>query len=175
FLFVGEQKLVVKAVSYGTFARDERGDLYPPHATVARDFALMRAANIDTIRTYTPPPAWLLAEARAAGLRVLVGVYWDAQACVFDDPERLRAAGAVVREAVAVGRAFPDVVLASSIGNEIPPLVVRFHGCRTVQRFLHRLFLAAKAEDPGALVTYGNYPSTEFLDLDFLDFATINV
>ena len=32
-----------------------------------------------------------------------------------------------------------------------------------------------RAEDPGCLVTYVNYPSTEYLDLPFLDFVSFNV
>ena len=32
-----------------------------------------------------------------------------------------------------------------------------------------------KREDPGALVTYVNYPTTEYLDLSFLDFVCFNV
>ena len=37
------------------------------------------------------------------------------------------------------------------------------------------LYDAAKAEDPGALVTYVNYPTTEYLDLSFFDLYTFNV
>jgi len=33
----------------------------------------------------------------------------------------------------------------------------------------------AKQADPDGLVTYANYPPTEYLDLSFLDFATFNV
>src|SRR5207253_1385329 len=38
-----------------------------------------------------------------------------------------------------------------------------------------RLYRAAKAEDPSAPVTYVNYPSTEYLQLPFLDLACFNV
>ena len=52
---------------------------------------------------------------------------------------------------------------------------MRWYGHRKIERFLKRLYLAAKAEDPTALVTYVNYPSTEYLDLPFLDFVSFNV
>jgi GT2 family glycosyltransferase len=162
-------------VAYGTFAADARGDLYPPRDVVRRDFAAMRAAHVDAIRTYTPPPDWLFEEARGTGLRVLVGIYWDCRNCAFDDPRTLRGAEAAVRAAVARCRRFPDVVLAYAIANEIPPLTVRFHGRRVIERFLHRLYGVAKSEDPEGLVTYANYPTTEFLDLGFLDFCLLNV
>src|SRR2546427_8574169 len=42
-------------------------------------------------------------------------------------------------------------------------------------RYLERLYRAAKDEDPEGLVTYVNYPSTEYLRLDFLDFMCFNV
>src|SRR4030095_12377170 len=138
-------------------------------------FQLMRECNVNAIRTYTPPPDWLLEEARAAGLRVLSGIYWEGRNCNYDDPAALRGAVAAVEEAVSRLKAYPDVLLAHVICNEVPPLVARFHGRRTIERFLRELYEAAKREDPGALVTYGNFPSTEFLQLDFVDFYTLNV
>ncbi len=175
FLFVGNEKLTVKAVTYGTFAPDARGDRFPAPETVARDFNLMREANVNAIRTYTPPPDWLLEEARAAGLRVLSGIYWEGRNCSYDDPATFRQAAEAVGAAVSRLKAYPDVVLAHVIGNEVPPLIARFHGPRTVERFLRQLYEEAKEEDPGALVTYGNFPSTEFLQLDFVDFYMLNL
>src|SRR5581483_5652928 len=40
---------------------------------------------------------------------------------------------------------------------------------------VERLYEAAKDEDPAALVTYVNYPSTEYLQLPFLDLVAFNV
>src|SRR5438105_10105141 len=53
--------------------------------------------------------------------------------------------------------------------------MVRWYGHRRVARFLKRLYQAAKAEDPAGLVTYVNYPSTEYLQLPFVDFMCFNV
>lgn len=175
FLWLGDRKLTVKGVTYGTFAAAPSGDRYPARERVRSDMAAMRQAGFNTVRTYTTPPNWFLDEARAAGLRVLVGIHWEGRDCRFDDPESLRDASAAVREAVSRCKHHPDVVLAYVIANEIPPLVTRFHGRRVIERFLFRLFEAAKEADPDGLVTYGNYPSTEFLQLDFLDFHTLNV
>jgi glycosyltransferase involved in cell wall biosynthesis len=174
-LWLGEHKLTVKGATYGTFAAGPDGTLFPPRGVVRDDFAAMVRAGVNTVRVYTPPPDWLLHEARAAGLRVLCGVHWESRDCVFDDRRALRAAEHAVRDAVRRLRAFPDVVLAYVIGNEVPPLVARFHGRRTIERALARLCAVARREDPGCLVTYGTYPSTEFLQLDFLDFLTLNV
>src|SRR3989441_11681376 len=40
--------------------------------------------------------------------------------------------------------------------------------------YLERLYGAAKAEDPTALVTYVNYPSSEYLQPPFLDLVCFN-
>ena len=74
FLFVGDQKLYVRGVTYGTFRPDARGDEFPPPELVERDFALMAANGINAVRTYTPPPRWLLDAAHRHGLRLMVGL-----------------------------------------------------------------------------------------------------
>ncbi len=48
-------------------------------------------------------------------------------------------------------------------------------GISEFEQFLHRLYRAAKQEDPGGLVTYVNFPTTEYLHLPFLDFLSFNV
>src|SRR5437773_216395 len=66
-------------------------------------------------------------------------------------------------------------ILAYSLGNEIPAGLARWHGRRKIERYLEKLYRVVKAEDPGGLVTYVNYPSTEYLQLRFLDFFCFNV
>src|SRR5207249_5771317 len=46
---------------------------------------------------------------------------------------------------------------------------------RKVERYLERLYRIVKEEDPDGLVTYVNYPTTEYLRLPFLDFVCFNV
>ena len=76
FLTTGNNKLIVKGVSYGTFADSAPGIPYPSPAAVARDFDLMRQAGLNTVRVYTVPPTWLLDEAASQGLRTIVGIPW---------------------------------------------------------------------------------------------------
>jgi glycosyltransferase involved in cell wall biosynthesis len=61
------------------------------------------------------------------------------------------------------------------VGNEIPSSIVRWHGARRIERFIGRLYDLAKEIDPDLLVTYGNFPTTEYLQLPFLDFMSFNV
>ena len=66
-------------------------------------------------------------------------------------------------------------ILGYTIGNEIPSSIARWYGNRPIERFLKRLYKIAKNEDPDSLVTYVNYPPTEYLHLPFLDFFCFNV
>jgi GT2 family glycosyltransferase len=65
--------------------------------------------------------------------------------------------------------------LCYSLGNEISASMVRWLGRRKVEQYLERLYHLVKTEDPEGLVTYVNYPSTEYLQLPFLDFVSFNV
>ena len=77
FLFVGEEKLHVRGVSYGTFARDHLRDGYPSPPVVEADFAAMAANGLNALRTYTVPPRWVLDAALRHGLWVMVGLAWE--------------------------------------------------------------------------------------------------
>lgn len=174
FLFVGEEKYWIKGVTYGTFKPDEAGDQYPAPAVVERDFALMAENGINTVRTYTPPPRWLLDTAGRHGLRVMVGLAWEQHVTFLDDRKLRRNIMERVRAGVRACAGHP-ALLCFSIGNEIPPSIVRWHGRRRIERFLQYLYRVVKAEDPGVLVTYVNYPTTEYLQLSFLDLICFNV
>jgi hypothetical protein len=66
-------------------------------------------------------------------------------------------------------------VLMFALGNEIPASIVRWHGSPRVEQFIERLYHTAKEQDPSKLVTYVNYPTTEYLHLPFLDLFCFNV
>src|SRR5262245_3525882 len=173
FLYCGDRKLWVRGATYGTFRRDEAGQEFRERA-VERDFGQIAANGLNAIRTYSVPPRWLLDSARRHGLRVMVGLPWEQHITFLDDAKRVRAIEARVRAGVAACAGHP-AILGYAIGNEIPATIVRWHGRERVERYLHDLYRAAKAEDPGGLVTYVNYPSTEYLHLPFLDLVCFNV
>jgi GT2 family glycosyltransferase len=174
FLSADGEKLLVKGVTYGTFRPDDAGNEFHDARSVARDFAVMASVGINAVRVYAPPPRWLLDCAAEHGLRVLVGLPWEQHVTFLD--ERARACSIVDRVRRAVERyAGHPAVLAYVVGNEIPAPIVRWHGRAKVERFIERLYWAAKDADDEALVTYVNYPSTEFLELPFLDLCAFNV
>ncbi|HLX25509.1 MAG TPA: glycosyltransferase [Candidatus Cybelea sp.] len=174
FLFANGRKFYVRGTTYGTFALDEDDRERFDSATVERDFALMAANGINAVRIYTVPPRWLLDAAYRFGLRVMVGLPWEQHIAFLDEPGRCRSIEARLRADVKRCANHP-AVLCYAVGNEIPSNVVRWLGRERVERFIERLYRAVKAEDPTALVTYVNFPTTEYLQLPFLDFVAFNV
>jgi GT2 family glycosyltransferase len=107
-------------------------------------------------------------------LHVMVGLPWEQHVAFLDDRSKSRCIEQRVREGVRACAAHP-AVLTYAIGNEIPAPIVRWHGKRRIERFLGRLYSAAKEEDPHSLVTYVTYPSTEYLELAWFDLVCFNV
>ena len=174
FLWADGQKLFVKGATYGTFRPDQNGAMFPSPEVVARDFEEMAANGLNSVRTYTVPPEWLLDLAYENGLYTMVGIPWEQHVNFLDSRARARAIEDRVKAGVASCAGHPSV-LCYSVGNEIPSPIARWLGRHRVERFLRRLYRAAKGEDPGGLVTYVNYPPTEYLQLDFLDLVCFNV
>ncbi|HEV8482697.1 MAG TPA: glycoside hydrolase family 2 TIM barrel-domain containing protein, partial [Blastocatellia bacterium] len=174
FIFAGSQKLYVRGVTYGTFRPDVNGSEFHDLRLVEEDFRQIAKNGMNAIRTYTVPPPWLLDAAQQYGLRVLVGLPWEQHITFLDDKARVRSIEERVRAGVRACAGHP-AVLCYAVGNEIPAPIVRWYDHRRIERHIQRLYEAAKDEDPAALVTYVNYPSTEYLDLSFLDFLCFNV
>jgi glycosyltransferase involved in cell wall biosynthesis len=174
FIFIGEEKFWLKGVTYGTFAPDQDGVQFPAPDVVERDFVAMAKNGINTVRIYTPPPLWLLNTAQDLGLRVMVGLPWEQHVAFLDDRKLVAAIEDRVRTGIESCVRHP-AVLCYAIGNEIPASIVRWQGRQRVERFLARLYRVAKAADPAGLVTYVNFPTTEYLQLPFLDLVCFNV
>ncbi|HZS34840.1 MAG TPA: glycosyltransferase, partial [Methylomirabilota bacterium] len=174
FLYVGDEKFWVRGVTYGTFRPGPDGGEYVRRERVESDLAEIAGNGFNAIRTYTVPPRWLLDSALDRGLRVMVGLPWEQHVAFLDDGARAWSIERRVRAGVRACAGHP-AVLWYAIGNEIPSPIVRWHGPRRVERYLRRLHEAVKSEDPDALVTYVNYPSTEYLELPFLDVVCVNV
>ena len=170
---VDGRKLHVKGVTYGTF-RERDGEPFPDPERVREDFEAMAAAGVNAVRTYVPPPLWLLDLAHQQELYVMPGLAWEQHVAFLDDPELTARIVARAAHQVTEFAGHPSI-LCCAIGNEIPAGIVRWHGKERIERFLEQLFWAAKAQDPEGLFTYVNFPSTEYLELPFLDLAAYNV
>src|SRR5262249_42758309 len=66
-------------------------------------------------------------------------------------------------------------ILCYALGNEIPAQLVRWIGPARVERYLRAVYRIVKERDPDGLVTYVNYPTTEYLRLPFLDLVSFKV
>ena len=174
FFRVQQQKEFVRGVTYGTFSNGDGGVPYPDPSTVARDFSSMVATGVNAVRLYTAPPTWLLDLAHEHGLLAMVGLAWEQHVAFLDDRRVAKRIVEQVREDAAACAGHP-ALLCYAVGNEIPASIVRWHGSRRVERFIERLCSTVKNVDPVALVTYVNYPSTEYLQLPFLDLVAFNL
>ena len=134
----------------------------------------MREIGVNTVRIYAPPPDWLADTATEHGLYLVPDICWGPRKCELDNPYRLRYMKDWTRQHARRLANHPAMLLYS-IGNEIPPLVVRWYGRRRVESFLRELCEIVKEESPDALVTYVNHPPTEYLHLPFLDVVSYNI
>jgi O-antigen biosynthesis protein len=174
FLALGGQRFYPKGVTYGAFPPNSAGHQFPEPEDVEKDFDLMAKAGINTILTYTVPSLSLLDHAQKYGIRVIVNTAWMAYVCFLQDTASQKQVREEVKAAVASCRRHPAVMMYC-VAKEIPPQIVRWHGARAIENFLKDLYKVVKDEDPEGLVTYTNFPTTEYLDLSFVDVFTFNV
>ena len=174
-LVAGDQKLYVRGVTYGAFRPDANGAEYHDLDIIERDFAQMAANGFNAVRIpHTMPPRSLLDAAYRHGLWVMVGLSAEQYLGFVIDRRRDVNPDRVVRDRVRQCVGHP-ALLAYSLGNEIPTQIARWYGHRRVEGYLKQLYSTVKNEDPEGLVTYVNYPSTEYLELPFLDLVCYNV
>jgi GT2 family glycosyltransferase len=176
FIHAGTERFYVKGVSYGAFKPDAAKREYWDSAQIERDFSLMAAQGINTVRIpHTIPPRSLLDIALRYRLRVMVGLSAEQYiGFLIDVVKKAPNIEALVREKIRIVKGHPGL-LCYAIGNEIAAPVARWLGHHKVERYLRNIFDVVKDEDPEALVTYVNYPSTEYLQLPFLDLVCFNV
>src|SRR5438552_19037437 len=64
FLWVGQKKLYVRGVTYGTLRPSMDGSEFPSQRVVEQDLSLVSANDGDAVRAYTTPRHWALIIAR---------------------------------------------------------------------------------------------------------------
>ena len=165
FLFIGNDKFWIRGVTYGAFRPSPNGQEYHDINVVDRDFSLMAANGLNAVRIpHTTPPLELLNVAQRHGLRVMVGLSAEQYAGYLIDRKGAPDIEKLIRSRVRMCAGHP-ALLCYALGNESAAPVVRWLGRERVESYLERLYWAVKAEDPNALVTYVNYPTTEYLHL----------
>jgi glycosyltransferase involved in cell wall biosynthesis len=180
FFRLGGKRFPFRGVTYGTFKPRPSDDArFPERERMACDLDRIAAAGFTVVRTYTAPPDDLLELAHERGLKILAGVFYsDWRYLVGMSARETRAVAKEARAEVArvasalAGR--PEV-LGLCLGNEVPADVVRWSGTAKIARTIRDLTQIVRDIDDRQLVTYGNYPSAEYLPLEDLDFLTFNV
>ncbi len=176
-VYINDEPFFVKGVSYGAFRPDAQKREYHDLIQIEQDFALMAAHGINTVRIpHTMPPVHLLDTAQRHGLYVMVGLSAEQYVGYLIDTHRKDRPDVVsiVREKVRTVAGHP-ALLCYGIGNEISASTARWLGRRKIEKYLKSIHEAIKSEDPQGIVTYVNYPSTEYLQLPFLDVVSFNV
>lgn len=174
FFRLGEKKFYPKGVTYGPFQDSVDAPHFPARDRVRADFELIRGMHANCLRVYYVPPPWFLDLAQECGLKILVEYPWAKHTCFLDDRATREEARRATR-ATAEALAGHPAVFAITLVNEIPPDIARWYGHQRIEEFIEELALIVKEVDPHRLVTFANFPSTEFLRPDGLDFVSFNV
>ncbi len=174
FFRLGETKFYAKGVAYGPFAPNAAGQPFASPEQTALDFAQIRKLGANLIQVYHVPAKWFLDLAAEHTLKVLVNIPWNQHLCFLGSAAQRAEAREAVRRAVAAC-ARHSAVFAFSVANEIAPDIVRWSGARAVADFIDDLVQEAKRTDPECLCTFANYPPTEFLRPQGVDFICFNL
>ena len=123
FLTVNGQRFWIKGITYGSFSTNDAGEPYPPFRKLQDDFSRMRDAGINTVRLYNSPTQRIADAALERGLMLIPEVGWGPRFCELGtEREDFLYQWAEARTKELAGH---PAILMYSIGNEVPPLIVR--------------------------------------------------
>ncbi|MFT3787467.1 MAG: glycosyltransferase [Tepidisphaeraceae bacterium] len=174
FFRLGGEKFCVKGVTYGPFAPNSAGESLPSQEQTKADFELIRELGANCVRIYHNPPKWFLDLADSFGIKVFLDVAWAKNLVFSEDHKLMDDAREKVRAAARECGNHP-AIFAISVVNEVPADLVRYIGPDFIGDFIDELVEIVKAEAPDCLVTFANYPTTEYLQPRDVDFITFNV
>ena len=175
-LSVDGRTLWVRGVTYGTFRPAPTASTTRSTEPSRATSRAMAAAGFNAVRTYTVPPAGCSTLRRRTGCGSWSALPWEQHVAFLDD----RGGAARDRGARARRRARPAPAIppcsATRIGNEIPAPDRPLARPPRVERFLARLCRGRAGPRIRARWSRtSNYPTTEYLELPFLDFVAFNV
>lgn len=162
----------MRAVVYGPFPPNSSGAPFPESDFLRRDLRDIRDLGANCLRIFHAPSAELLAACEELGLRLLV-TFPCTQHVDFLSSRELAERMIADFRAMVASLAGNPVIAAYLVANEVPPDIVRWSGPERIKDFLQAMVRAGRSADPGALFSYANFPSTEYLlprNLDFLCF-----
>lgn len=137
------------------------------------DFARIRKAGFNTIRTWELVTPDVIAAAERHGLTILMGI-WIERDGAFDNPVFRAQQLAKVTKTVRMARD-SGAVLGYLVMNEPKAEHVLKEGLDTTRAFLRELARTVHREDPQALVGISSWPGLEFMDEPSLDLVAANL
>lgn len=173
FFRLGEQKFYIKGIAYGPLPPNEQGQHFASPEQTVQDLDQMRELGANVVRVYHIPPRWFLDMAAEREMKVLVDIPWNKHLSFDSAARRAEAREAVYKAVASCSR--HTAIFAFSIANEIPPDIIRWAGAKAAENFIDELVFEARRADPDCLFTYSNFPPTEFLRPQAVDFVTFNV
>lgn len=174
FFRLGSDKFFVKGVTYGPFAPNRDGLGFPEPEQTRKDMRQIRELGANCLRIYHLPPAWFMDMAQEEGVKIFLDVAWPKNLTFIGNDELTDQAHEAVAQAARTCGNHP-ATFAISVVNEIPPDIVRYVGASAIEDFIDDLVDTAKAEAPNCLVTFANFPTTEYLQPRKTDFVCFNV
>ena len=172
--YVDGRPFYVKAVAYGPWRPHQMpGTSYTDtdRSWMQNDFARIKAAHFNTIRTWEALDTEELALARDNGLMVLQGIRLDPRED-FSDPHNLETAAEEVRR-VAEKSKDADNVLGYLIMSRADPATVLKSGLEETHQFFRRLQRTLQTLDPRPVAMERWWP-TAFLDDPDSDFGAFS-
>lgn len=136
------------------------------------DFARMKAARFNTIRTWDALDAEELALARDENLMVLQGIWLDPKQD-FSDPHNQQSGVAIVEGVASYSKDF-DNVLGYVLMTEPSPGAILETGVTESLQYFRRLKRSIQTIDPRP-VSMDSWPPLAFMDHQDFDFAMFNV
>ena len=164
----------LKGVAYGPFGQDPKIDAFASRERTLKDFELIRSAGFNALRVYHVPPQWFMDMAQEHALKLWIDLQWGQHHAFLDSKrDRQKIRKDIAFKVRQIGN--HSSIFALCIGNEISSELIRWQGAANVSRFLDELADQVHQIRSSLLCTYGNYPSTEYLHLQEIDFLSFNI
>ena len=165
----GEDVCFLKMVTFGPFPAGAFPDEGREQLKRIRE-----ELGANAIRLYEIPTLDFMHFCAESGLRVFLTLPWSQHIDFFRNSEAIAEADRLLLETIEKFRGHPALG-GYFVGNEIETTLVRWMGRKRVLEQIERLIDLGHANDPQALFSYANYPSTEYLLPRNQDFVAFNL
>lgn len=169
FFRAGENICLISAVTFGPFPVGAF-----PDEGISELSRVRNELGANAIRVYEVPSLTFMHACAEAGLRVFITLPWDQHIDFLSERRVLERAEELLLETVQRFQGHPALG-GYFVANEIETTLVRWMGPARVVEQIERLIDLGHANAPGALFSYANYPSTEYLLPQNQDFVSFNL